>query len=173
MKPKSENSRAPASGFSLFGACTVMENACQSLLIPEVLVTWQELRTSQQFWSQFQWAVNGSGRGYNPHFGTIGSLFHLVIRLVWKGSQFQEGAVHCCQDTLEALHVLPDDPGAHASFRESGQVCQDCTGRCFQGCWMLPQDHLRVTLTMNKAPGTGQEFRTPLRRETTIGPEEG
>lgn len=85
MKPKSENSRAPASGFSLFGACTVMENACQSLLIPEVLVTWQELRTSQQFWSQFQRAVNGSGRGYNPHFGGIGSLFHLVIRLVWKG----------------------------------------------------------------------------------------
>lgn len=108
----------------------------------------------------------------------LGALVHFSIPFGYQASlegksQFQEGAVRCCQDSLEALHVLPADLGAHASFRESGQVCQDCTSRCFQGCWMLPQDHLRVTLTMNKAPGTGQEFRTPLRRETPIGPEEG
>lgn len=108
----------------------------------------------------------------------FGALVHFSISFGYQTSlegkrQFQEGAVRCCQDSLEALHVLPAGLGAHASFRESGPVCQDCTGRCFQGCSVLSQDHCRVTRTVNKAPGTGQALRTPLRRGTPVGPEEG
>lgn len=92
----------------------------------------------------------------------LGALVHFPISFGYQTSlegkgQFQEGAVHCCQDSLAALHVLPADLGAHASFKEPGLVCQDCTSRCFQGGWMFSQDHFGVTLTMNKAPGQARK----------------
>lgn len=73
----------------------------------------------------------------------FGALIHFSISSGDQTSlggnrQFQdEGAVHCCQDSLEALHVLPAGLGAPARVGEPARFASTALAGVFRdaGCF--------------------------------------